>query len=241
MKPSVHRARVLKRYTAQRLPLLTFEEERALVLRAKRGDRSAADRLVRANLGLVLQFVARKNLGSLGIEDAIQEGQLGILSAIERFDLSSRVRLATYAMWWVRAFVERAIRACRSLVRPRAGISTLVPADLSLEAPLSNEGDATHLDVLEADGPSPEDQHLDADHDARVRAVLRRVLENKRPLFRDVALSRLCEGEDGATCAELAERHGVSRQRVHQVEVQVRAVLERVLAREGFGDRKAVA
>src|SRR5919107_871760 len=89
--------------------LLTHEEEIDLSNRAKAGDKSARARLIEKNLRLVVS-VAKKYRGyGLPFEDLIQEGNIGLIRAVEKFDPDRGFRFATYATWWIRQAVQRAV------------------------------------------------------------------------------------------------------------------------------------
>ncbi|RME84754.1 MAG: sigma-70 family RNA polymerase sigma factor [Zetaproteobacteria bacterium] len=89
--------------------LLTREEEAALARRIRAGDRSAYERMVLCNLRLVVS-IARRYLGrGLPLSDLIAEGNLGLMHAIEKFDPDQGCRFSTYATWWIRQSIERAI------------------------------------------------------------------------------------------------------------------------------------
>jgi RNA polymerase primary sigma factor len=89
--------------------LLTHAEERDLSKRAKSGDKGARQRLIEKNLRLVVS-VAKKYRGmGLPFEDLIQEGNIGLMKAVEKFDPDRGWRFSTYATWWVRQAVQRAV------------------------------------------------------------------------------------------------------------------------------------
>jgi RNA polymerase primary sigma factor len=90
-------------------PLLSADEEKRLAYRIEDGDSEARDRMVRANLRLVVN-IARGYAGKgLGLQDLIEEGNLGLLRAVEGFDPSMNTRFSTYASYWIKQSIKRAI------------------------------------------------------------------------------------------------------------------------------------
>lgn len=211
----------------RRYPPLGREEERALAARVRKGDASAREKLVRHNLALVLAVVRKLSRGTVRLEDLVQEGNLGLLRAVEKFDPKAGVRFATYAAWWIRAYTWKYVKEARSAVRPKSG--TVAQPDLSLDAPLGDEDeDTSFLERLEDEGPGPEASAAASEDDRRVRESLGAVRRRLGELGWDIVHNRL-ERDHPETLEEIGNRWGISRERVRQVEVATRQFLRRYL------------
>jgi RNA polymerase sigma factor (sigma-70 family) len=93
----------------QKTTLLTAEQERALARRIEQGDMAARDKMIESNLRLVVKIAKRYMNRGLPFLDLIEEGNLGLIKAVERFKLSKECRFSTYATWWIRQSIERAL------------------------------------------------------------------------------------------------------------------------------------
>jgi RNA polymerase sigma-32 factor len=114
----------LSRYLAEirRFPMLTPEEECSYARRwREQGDRDAAYRLVTSHLRLVAKIAMRYRGYGLPMADIVSEGNVGLMIAVKRFDPERGFRLATYAMWWIRASIQEYILRTWSLVKMGTG------------------------------------------------------------------------------------------------------------------------
>lgn len=93
----------------QKTKLLSADEEKALAQRIAKGDKSARDRMIESNLRLVVKIAKRYINRGLPFLDLIEEGNMGLIKAVERFKLSKECRFSTYATWWIRQSIERAL------------------------------------------------------------------------------------------------------------------------------------
>ena len=100
-----------------RTPLLTIAEAIALAERIRRGDQAARDHMIRANLRLVVKIAMDYKECGLPLLDLISEGNIGLVKAVERFDPRKGGKLSTYAAWWIRQSVRRALATQGKTIR----------------------------------------------------------------------------------------------------------------------------
>lgn len=214
-----------------RLPLsdfLTRDEELALALRWRdHGDERALHRLVLAHAPLVAKIARRFKASKRILEDLIQEGNVGLLIAAQKFDPSRDLRFATYAQWWVKAAVAMAAFKLPNDVKPSftnrnrtaffKGQNPILT--LSLDTLLGPEaGGMTLGDTLESDWAGPLEITEQAIDGERLNAILNKAIASLPERASDIMKSRYLL-EEAETLEAVGRRHGVSKERIRQIEV----------------------
>ena len=254
--------------------LLTREEENELARRwvESRDERAAAE-LIQKNLRFVVKVALGYRKYGVPVGDLIQEGNLGLIRAVEKFDPTRGTRLISYAVWWIKAYIQSHIIQTWSLVRigttqaqrrlfyklPRAlaegrldgesqdqqinrlaeefrarpkDVVLMMKAmrgrDLSLDAPLDEDGGATFVDRVESHGMSPEEEAAEKQDAAYRKALLDEAISKLGEREQKIIRLRHC-GEDQLTLRQVGEALGISRERVRQLEAQALRKLRSVV------------
>lgn len=222
---------------ALKYPLLTAEQERGedLPELPGKGDQLNAyqQRLVQHNLRLVICIALKFPVNILDIEDIVQEGMIGLVTAARKFEPERGFRFTTYAWYWIRQCIFRAIELNQNLVRwPCHRLSELVPAN--------REEDQTHLSLgerktllvsrkeldLEAEQMSQQDIVEQKQLQQTIQLTLKRFVEREaRVLCRRYGL----DGKPEATLEEVGEEEKVTRERIRQIQARAEEKLKRIL------------
>jgi RNA polymerase primary sigma factor len=173
----------LRRFLAEigRYPLLTREQEVELMKRIERGDSDARDRLVNSNLRLVVSIAKRYQGHDVPLLDLIQDGMLGLIRAVDKFDWRRGYKFSTYATWWIRQAVQRGIDNRSRLIRLPTHVAARAHRVTRVERAAVRPG-----------GPPPEEEI------ARASGLSMRQLRDLRDAARVVdSLDRTLGDDDG--------------------------------------------
>lgn len=241
----------------RKIPLLTAKEEVELAKKFKKGDLSARDRLIRSNLRLVISIAKKYIHLGMPLLDLIEEGNIGLMKAVEKFNYRKGFRFSTYAAWWIKQSITRSIFDQARTVRLPVYMSELIakwkktneklthkykrlpttkelskamklPIDRvdkihhwmtktsSLDAPISDEGQGTIIDLIADEESRSTKEELDSFF---VKERVERLLQVSNEREREVLDMRFGL-TDGVihTLAEVSKHLKISRERVRQIE-----------------------
>ncbi|HUM09492.1 MAG TPA: RNA polymerase factor sigma-32 [Myxococcaceae bacterium] len=258
-----------------RYSLLKVEEEQKLARRFAKGDLQAGHCLVTANLRFVVKVAYEYRSYGIRMSDLIQEGNIGLMKAVQKFDADKGIRLISYAVWWIRAYIQNYIlkswslvklgttqaqrklffslaRTRRELEKHNAGDGAIPVEeiarrlrvkptevremeqrmggrDLSLDAPIGEDGSSTHVDFVASAAQGQDEEVADKEEAGMINARVRTALTRLDPRERFIIEQRVMN-ERPMTLKELGEHFGFSRERARQLEIRAKDKLKAELA-----------
>jgi RNA polymerase primary sigma factor len=144
----------------RKLSTMSEEEEKELAERISRGDPDARRKMIESNLRLVVKIARKYTAAGVSALDLIEEGNIGLIRAVEKFDLSRKCRFSTYATWWIKQSIERALLNYSRIVR--------LPVHVS--ARMRKISRVMH-DYIEREGREPTQEELGHDTDIPVSFI----------------------------------------------------------------------
>ena len=235
-------------------PLLTRQQEKELGTLALAGDKRAQGRLANANLRLVVSIAKKYTTSGVSIEDIVQEGNIGLLRAVEKFDSNFGVRFSTYATYWIKQAIQRAVRGKMGVIKVPTNIAELATkgqvsdiADFARRAMTPSasidEEDTKLTDIMIGSDPNPQD----VTDVVITREYLRAVIDRLPKRTADVLRRRFgLHGKRGkcATLSMLSKLLKISKERVRQIEDEGLIMLRELITGKqemcdlGQGDRE---
>ena len=225
-----------------RIPLLSKDEEVETARLAAQGNKAAREKLVTSNLRFVI-MVAKKYQGKgLPLQDLISEGNIGLLNSVKNFDAEKGYRFITYAVWWIRQAIIKAIHEKGRMIRlPSNRINELMKNEkqksikrdhmyinrevLSLDDPISKQDNSlTIKDFIQ-------DEYINSPVEHATNSILRDELETTlnglEERAAEVLRCRFGLGDIGPmTLKEVGDHYQISRERVRQIERRAMAQLQ---------------
>ncbi len=273
--PAIYEDKALQKYIKEidKIPLLTPEEELELAKKYyETKDPEAAKKLILSNLRFVVKIAMEYRNYGVRVLDLIQEGNLGLMTALQKFDPYKGYRFITYAVWWIRAYIQRYIlknlrivgmgtteterkliyklgpvrnalmlqsgeEVSSEEVARELGVTAkdveemetrLFSPDLSLDADVDDEGRTKFEDLFTSDMGNQEEVVIEKERKKILREKLNKAREQLNERERLILEKRLL-AEKPMTLQELADKLGVSRERVRQIEKRTLEKLRKMM------------
>lgn len=158
-------------------PLLTFDEEQELAKRIVKGDEAARQKMIESNLRLVVNIGKRYINRGLPFSDIIEEGNLGLMKAVEKFKYEKGFKFSTYASWWIRQSIERAIINQTRTIRLPVHIAESINSFMSVLGPLIQDlGREPSVEEV------AEKMCVEVEEVRKIRQIIRKTYSLDRPL-----------------------------------------------------------
>jgi len=201
-------------------------------------DPGAARVLIESHLLFVVKVAHSFGGYGIPVAELVAEGNVGLVEALEQFDVSRNVRFISYAVWWIRARILAHVQRNWSVVRlPGRSKPSFRNQDSSLDAPLSLDG-PTKLELIPDDGQAPDDAASRVQRERIVRRELELIEPTLSKRERYIVRHRILAHEP-ETLRSVGRRFGISRERARQIEARLKEKLRDAFAELGPERRAA--
>lgn len=203
-----------------KIPLLSLEEEKSLATKAFGGDKSAQKKLVEHNLRFVVKM-ANQYKRYMDVDDLINEGNMGLMHAAEKYNPDNGNKFSTYAKWWIKAYMQKAIRETstgikfpahqfKEISNPNWNITSL---DKSIG---SDEDEVTLVSLLKDERlQTPEEEYMNNSLSFQIRTMIKTLDTNEQI----VIIKRYgLNGNKPMSLSEIGTAMGYSKERIRQLE-----------------------
>ncbi len=219
----------------ENIPVMTREEEEICARKAAMGDKKEKERLIVSNLRFVVSIALKyQNLG-LPLMDLINEGNMGLLRAVEKFDINKGFKFISYARWWIRHFILKAIfEQSTSIKLPLKYANQLSKMDnlneselikklrriyrpVSLDQQLSDDSNSDSIvDLIDDDKYDNPEKVAEK---VNLKELINEVLGKLKPIERDVISRHFgLNGKKPLTLKEIGEKYNLTKERIRQIE-----------------------
>lgn len=240
----------------KKTPLLTAEEEKELSLKVREGDIEARMSMIKANLRLVVSIAKRYSHFGMPLIDLIEEGNLGLMKAVSMYNPNQRFRFSTYAAYWIRQHITRALanqaktvrvpvymveainrwkkvvesltqelgrrpqlqevaKEMRTSMKKVKQIRNVITRTTSLEAPISHDSSAQFADLLPDESSNSAEGVTLLLRQERIQELLQKMENREREI---ISLRYGLANGTMHTLNDIAQRFGITRERVRQIE-----------------------